>query len=110
MRLTLLTALPLCAVLSACASNGTADSGSATSPPPLVATPDDGGVQCDNEVLKAYVGKQPTQAVLDEAKARSGARSVRVAQPGMAMTMDFRADRLTVMVGEDGRIEVISCG
>lgn len=109
MRLTLLTALPLCAVLCACASNGEA-SGSAATPPPLAAAPDDGGAICDNDALKPFVGKQPTQAVLDEARTRAGARTVRVAQPGMAMTMDFRADRLTVMVGEDGLIEAISCG
>ena len=109
MRRSLIPVLPFCVLLSACASNGHAGNGSASTPPQL-AQPADGGVECDNSVLGDFVGKKPSQDVLDQAKARAGARVVRVAQPGMAMTMDYRADRLTVMLGEDGNIENISCG
>ena len=111
MRFSLFAAPPLCAVLSACATGGTEGSGTAAPAPsdPLVRPIDEGAV-CNPEVLDGYVGKEATQAVLDEARTRSGARHVRVGKPGMAMTMDFRQDRLTVYVNADNRIESISCG
>lgn len=109
MRRSLLPVLPFCVLLSACAGTGHAGNGSASTPQP-VAQPADGGGECDNSMLTGYVGKKPTPELLEQARARTGARNVRVAQPGMAMTMDYRADRLTVMLGEDGNIENISCG
>lgn len=111
MRPTLLTVLPLCAVLSACATGGAEGSGTATSAAaaPLVRPMAEGAV-CNPEVLDSYVGKEASQAILDDARTRSGALHVRVGKPGMAMTMDFRQDRLTVHVNADNRIESISCG
>lgn len=110
MRRYLIPALPFCVMLSACASPAGSGAGAPSPAPVEVAEPADAGASCNNDVLAGYVGKAPTQALLDEARTRSGARHVRVAQPGMAMTMDFRQDRLTVFVGEDGNIESISCG
>ena len=40
----------------------------------------------------------------------SGARNARVVKPGMAVTMDFRQDRVTVQVDAQNRIERASCG
>ena len=42
--------------------------------------------------------------------ADSGARNARVVKPGMAVTMDFRQDRVTVQVDAQNRIERASCG
>lgn len=112
MRRSLIPTLPLCVLLTACASAsdpGTAAAAPAPEPAP-VAGPADGGATCNNDVLAGFVGKEATQAVLDEARTRSGARHVRVGRPGMVMTMDFRQDRLTVYVNEEGKIETISCG
>ena len=41
---------------------------------------------------------------------KANARHVRVVKPGMAVTMDYRIDRLTVMLDDSGKIESISCG
>ncbi|MAM61987.1 I78 family peptidase inhibitor [Maritimibacter sp. UBA3975] len=35
---------------------------------------------------------------------------LRIIEPGMAVTMDFRADRLNVEVDEDGTITKVYCG
>jgi hypothetical protein len=35
---------------------------------------------------------------------------VRIIQPGMAVTMDYRADRLNIAIGDDGMISRIYCG
>ena len=109
MRRSLIPVLPLCALLSSCAGTGHAGNGSASAPPQL-AQPADGGVECDNSVLGDFFGKMPSQGMLDQAKARAGARVVRVVKPGMAVTMDYRIDRLTVMLDDSGKIESISCG
>jgi len=34
----------------------------------------------------------------------------RVLRPGMVMTMDYRAERLNVVIGESGRVERVNCG
>ena len=109
MRHALLALVPYSVLLAACAGTGQPADGSAA-PQPLRAQAADAGGECNNDVLAEYVGKAPTPELLEQARARSGARHVRVGQPGMAMTMDFRQDRLTVFVGENGLIETISCG
>ena len=34
----------------------------------------------------------------------------RVLRPGMVMTMDYRGDRLNVVIGESGKVERVHCG
>jgi hypothetical protein len=38
-----------------------------------------------------------------------GDKPMRVIKPGMAVTMDYRPDRLNVQVGEDGKISKFTC-
>ena len=112
MRSVVFSALSLCAVLSACNSTH-GDGGShptAHLPDPVPVLPVDQGTACNRDVLPSYVGKALTDALQEEIRTRSGARHLRVGKPGMAMTMDFRQDRVTVYVGADNRIESISCG
>lgn len=118
MRSVLFSALPLCAVLSACISthgaegapgaNGSSDTAHVPDLVPVL--PIDQGSACNPDVLPPYVGKTVTPALLEEIKSRSGAQFMRVGKPGMAMTMDFRADRITLFVDSDNRIETINCG
>lgn len=68
------------------------------------------GGKCRPETLAALVGKTASQDVVDKAVRDSGARHARVVKPGMAVTMDFREDRLTVRVDANNRIEGASCG
>jgi hypothetical protein len=35
---------------------------------------------------------------------------VRIIEPGMAVTMDYSAERLNIVIGETGWIESVSCG
>jgi len=65
---------------------------------------------CRPDGLSALVGKTASQDVVDKAVRDSGARHARVVKPGMAVTMDFREDRLTMRVDADNRIEGASCG
>lgn len=92
--------------LAACshAGSNTADTGS------LPAKVSDGPHECRPEALEAFTGKTADEATMKKLVADSGARNARVVKPGMAVTMDFRQDRVTVQVDAQNRIERASCG
>ena len=60
--------------------------------------------QCKASALQGLVG-QP-KSVLQTMLLPAGSR---VIEPGQAVTMDYRADRLNVEIGKDGRIGRIGC-
>lgn len=94
--LVLLAPLAACSTTSPATGDGAA-SNEATAP------------QCNPQVLQALVGKTASQAVIDQAVREAGAKSARVVKPGMAVTMDFREDRLTVNVDANNVIERAGC-
>lgn len=69
---------------------------------PVLPAPDN---LCGASELQGLVG-QP-QSVLQTMRF---AGPVRVIQPGMAVTMDYLAERLNFWIAEDGRIESVTCG
>ena len=77
----------------------------ASAPPP----PAQGGT-CHDEALAAFAGREATSAVLAELERASGAKTMRVVQPGMMVTMDFSPDRVTVQIAPGNRIERANCG
>ena len=46
----------------------------------------------------------------EEITTRSGAQSIRWIEPGMAVTMDYRGDRLNAELDQDGVITAMRCG
>jgi len=70
----------------------------------------DAAHECRPEALEAFTGKTADEATIKKLVADSGARGARVVKPGMAVTMDFRQDRVTVQVDAQNRIERASCG
>lgn len=101
--LLLVAILPL-AACSHAGGNASADAGS------LPAKVSDGPHECRPEALDAFTGKTADEATIKKLVADSGARNARVVKPGMAVTMDFRQDRVTVQVDAQNRIERASCG
>ena len=73
------------------------------------AAPVSGGT-CQNETLGTFVGREATERTLAELQKASGAKTMRVVQPGMMVTMDYREDRLTVRLSADNRIMSVKCG
>lgn len=86
------------ALLSACATTGEP-----------IATAGASG-KCNSDALASYVGKEVTAELGAELLAKSGARTLRWGAPGMAMTMDYREDRLTVSYDEAMIITSARCG
>ncbi len=72
----------------------------ATQAPEEAAQPD----TCGMAAYQTYVGG-PVSAI-DQASLPQGTR---VITPDMAVTMDFRAERLNIMVGTDGRVGSLRC-
>jgi hypothetical protein len=96
-------------LLKACSSPPTSSTkpNEVVDPVPHVA--DGGTVKCNPDKLDAFNGKVATEALVKQAVTESGARHARVVKPVMAVTMDFREDRLTINVDAQNRIERIGC-
>ena len=87
------------ALLSACA--GGQPSGPLPAPPEPV---------CKADALPAFIGRKADAETGAAMLAASGARSLRWVAPGMAVTMDYRADRLTVGYDREMVIQTANCG
>ncbi|MET0372253.1 MAG: I78 family peptidase inhibitor [Sphingobium sp.] len=94
--------MPLLVPLAACQG---ADGGGPATLPPVARE----GV-CDNGSLASFVGQTATADLGAAMLKASGARALRWAGPGMAVTMDFRQDRLTVAYDEKMIVIRASCG
>ncbi|HIE5353664.1 MULTISPECIES: I78 family peptidase inhibitor [Stenotrophomonas] len=99
--------LPLAACSHAGGSAGSGSSSDSAAPPPHVA----GSPQrCNPEKLEGLAGRTADEATVKQVVEASGARTARVVKPGMAVTMDFREDRVTIEVDAQNRIVRANCG
>lgn len=89
------------AALSGCAG---ANGQSPATPPAAAQGP------CRNEGLDTFVGQKASAETGAALLKASGAKALRWGGPGMAMTMDYRADRLTVSYDEAMTITSARCG
>ena len=71
------------------------------------AEPGSGG--CSPEALARYTGQTANDALAARMKRETGRTAIRWVQPGMAVTMDYREDRLTVYLDAANRVERASC-
>lgn len=65
---------------------------------------------CDASRADALVGQAGTSELGARALAATGARGLRWIRPGMAVTMDYRSDRLNIHLDAQNRVERITCG
>jgi hypothetical protein len=65
---------------------------------------------CRGDALAAFAGREVTGDVGAEILHASGARTLQWVQPGMMVTMEFRADRVRVWLAPGNRIERAACG
>jgi hypothetical protein len=79
-------------------------------PPAEPQTPPPAPDKCDAAPVQGYVGSHAAGPVVEKIVAESGSRNARVIRPGMAVTMDYREDRVNVRVDDANRILSISCG
>lgn len=65
---------------------------------------------CRNEALAQFTGQPATQDLGARMLAASRTRVIRWVAHGMMVTMDYRADRITVFLDASNRVERASCG
>jgi hypothetical protein len=68
------------------------------------------GDECGASLLGSYLGKVPSVEAMAAISAAVGHDRFRTIRPGDAVTMDYRAERLNIELGEDGRITRMRCG
>jgi len=96
-------------ILLTAAAAALALAGCTTPAPPqdLPATPE--GV-CNADTVQSHLGHKASAGSGAELLRLSGAKTLRWVPPRSAVTMDYRADRLTVSYDDDYTIVRISCG
>jgi hypothetical protein len=82
--------------------------GDAAVAPP--APPVFGAGRCDAAKAQFAVGEPFTEALLERARAESGAGIARRLSPGQIVTMEYRADRLSLVTAADGKVSAARCG
>lgn len=69
-----------------------------------------GDASCNAEAAQRFVGRNADDDTVRAAVSASGAKAVRVIEPDMMVTMDYRGDRLNIRVDDTGKIIGIACG
>jgi hypothetical protein len=69
-----------------------------------------GAGNCRNESLAQFTGRPATQELGGQMLAASGGRVIRWVPKDSAITMDYRADRVTAYLDGSNRVERASCG
>lgn len=64
---------------------------------------------CSPDALARYTGQTANDATADRMKRDTGRTALRWVKPGMAVTMDYREDRLTVYLDAADKVERASC-
>lgn len=65
---------------------------------------------CDSSRAQSLVGRPASSELGAEALRLTGARGLRWIQPGQAVTMDFRPDRLNIELDSQNRVVKLRCG
>ena len=92
------------AVLLPLAACSTTDGGAEPAPLPPPAA------ECNADSAQSFIGQTATAETGTALIRATGARTLRWVAPGMAVTMDYRPDRLTVSYDGAMKIERVSCG
>ncbi|RUR34963.1 hypothetical protein ELY33_00220 [Vreelandella andesensis] len=104
----LASVLPVSALLVACA--GSPDDVSAPVPPTVGQPSSVTSTTCDAEAVQYAIGAPYDEANVPTLQSESGAQRVRILRPNSAVTMEYREDRLNILLESNGMIEALRCG
>lgn len=65
---------------------------------------------CKADKAAGFVGQRADDALPERARRAAGAETVRVIEPGMIVTAEYRDDRLSIDVDENRTVTRIVCG
>ena len=112
----LLLAITLTLGLAACAPADEAviaDDHRGVPPPSHAPTPpptEDETMKCVDTGTSWAIGQLADEAMVQRIRTETHSDRVRVIKPGMAVTMDYREDRVNIDVDADNRIVKVRCG
>jgi Peptidase inhibitor I78 family len=66
--------------------------------------------ECSAEAAQGLIGQTGTSELAQTALVLAKAKVLRWTRPGMAVTMDYRTDRLNIDLDERNAVRRISCG
>lgn len=104
----LASVLPVSVLLVACA--GSPDNVSAPEPPAVGQPSAEMRTTCDAEAVQYAIGTPFDEVNVPALQSESGAKQVRVLRPNSAATMDYREDRLNILLELNDTIEALRCG
>lgn len=87
-------------------------SGCATVPPEPVEEPifERGSGDCEASRAQTLIGRTASSELGAEAQRLTGGVAIRWIQPGQAVTMDYRTDRINIELDARNRVIRITCG
>jgi hypothetical protein len=103
-------------LLAACATPASETDASAGAGPdapvttPASPAPEAPAMTCSADKVQWTLGQVADEALVAKARTQSGAERMRVIKPGMAVTMDYREDRLNLDVDADNKVTRAHCG
>ena len=111
-------ALALCTslALAACSSTPASDadaasSESASAEAPASDTTAEGlDVTCNVDPAEKFEGQKISDEFTEQARTAAGAATVRVVRPNQAVTMDYRGDRLNIILDANDMVVDVNCG
>ena len=65
---------------------------------------------CDADAANGAIGQAATAEVVERARVAAGAAVARTLAPGQVVTMEFRGDRLNLMVDDANVVTGVRCG
>jgi hypothetical protein len=68
------------------------------------------GHECNGDATDQFIGQSVSSGFGDAVLRATHAAILRWAAPGVMLTMDFRADRVTVWYGPDNKVTKVHCG
>lgn len=73
-------------------------------------SPEPAADECGADKLGQFLNLLPTSDAMAKIEQAVGHRRIRTIKPGDVVTMEFRAERLNLEIGVDGRIKRFRCG
>jgi hypothetical protein len=68
------------------------------------------GHECNDAATDQFIGQSVSRSLGDAVLRTTHAEILRWGPPGVMLTMDFRADRVTVWYGPDNKVAKVHCG
>ena len=99
---------------AACASTATTTPDTTPTDPaantPSAAAPPSMASECKAESAQQFVGQKATPEVVEAARVAAGAAVARALRPDMAVTMEYRGDRLNLHTDTNDVVGSVRCG